>query len=225
MGPCDKLRPYGPAIAPIILEQMSVYDSEFISRKAYGSGPQTRNIILFVERSSSSGVSENIRFHQDMAFSPFMHLLNDFSLILPTLRLGVDATAFVPLSSSTKTWNLNLSGCSCAKAVKGSTNSEGGSSPGVREQCIKVNFVFELGGSFLIFVLNNCIKGVIPVPPEIYKRSGYQNRGTGLDYSPSPLRPMCLPSIAMLSEGHVVQPFRLVFWSVSTDQPRHEGIS
>lgn len=83
------------------------------------------------------------------------------------VAFGMDADAFEPSSSSTKAWNLNFSGCSLAKAIIGFNRSGGGSSPGVREQCIRVKRVFDSFEGLMTFVLNSCTKGVIPVPPEI----------------------------------------------------------
>lgn len=60
-----------------------------------------------------------------------------------------------PPLSSTKTWNLNLSGFAFEKLVRGCKRAGGGSSSGMREEWRRVNRVCDVGVVFEITLLNN----------------------------------------------------------------------
>jgi hypothetical protein len=62
---------------------------------------------------------------------------------------------------------LNFSGFAFENAARGLKRARGGSSSGVREEWRRVNRVCDVSVSFEIALLNNWMKGVMPVPPDI----------------------------------------------------------
>lgn len=133
----------------------------------YGSGPHTRNSTFLFLTTSGSHLFENHRHQRDFSCSVTTHSLISFSDMRPVRICDTGRGGLDPSSVSTNTSHLNLSGCSRENLTRGPNNSEGGSSPGMREECRSVKRVFGTLSGLDIVEKNSCTNGVIPVPPEI----------------------------------------------------------